>query len=73
MAGSPYNRLTGSATGDLGIGMSTGVSGLGDMLSKQVGEETDEEKLRKKLGLSATQQGGSLAVQSLFGNVNGRS
>lgn len=77
MAGSFNNRLTGSASGDLGIGMSTGVAGgLGNQLSQQVADETDEEKLRKRLGLSVTQQGGSLngsmAVQSLFGGFNGR-
>lgn len=76
MAGA-FNRLTGSASGDLGIGMSTGVAaGLGNQLSQQVGDETDEEKLRKRLGLSVTQQGGSLngsmAVQSLFGGFSGR-
>jgi hypothetical protein len=65
------NRLTGP-TADFGIGMSTGVGGLGDMLSQQVGEETDEEKLRRRLGLSVTQQSGSLAVQSLFGGAGGR-
>lgn len=62
------NRLTGSSTGDLGLG---GNGGLGDMLSNQVGEETDEEKLRRRLGLSVTQQPGSLAVQSLFGGRSG--
>jgi hypothetical protein len=50
--------------------------GLGNQLSKQVADETDEEKLRKRLGLSVTQQGGSLngslAVQSLFGGFSGR-
>jgi hypothetical protein len=71
MAG--FNRLTGSASGDLGIGMSTGVAGgLGDALGQQVGDMTEEEKLRKRLGLSVTQQSGSLAVQSLFGGMSGR-
>lgn len=75
----PWNKLTGSASGDLGmgIGMSTGVAGgLGNQLGQQVEDMTDEEKLRKRLGLSVTQQGGSLngslAVQSLFGGFNGR-
>jgi hypothetical protein len=40
--------------------------GLGDQLSQQVGEETDEEKRRKQLGLSITQ---SPAMQSLLGGV----
>jgi hypothetical protein len=40
--------------------------GLGDMLNQQVGEETDEEKRRKQLGLSVTQ---SPAMQSLLGGV----
>jgi hypothetical protein len=41
--------------------------GLGDQLSQQVGEETDEEKRRRQLGLSVTQQ--SPAMQSLLGGV----
>jgi hypothetical protein len=40
--------------------------GLGDMLNQQVGDETDEEKRRKQLGLSITQ---SPAMQSLLGGV----
>jgi hypothetical protein len=40
--------------------------GLGDQLSQQVGEETDEEKLRRKLGLSVMQSA-SPAMQSLLG------
>jgi hypothetical protein len=43
--------------------------GLGDQLSQQVGEETDEEKLRRKMGLSVTQSGASPAMQSLLGGV----
>lgn len=41
-------------TGVASAAPSTG--GLGDQLSQQVGEETDEEKLRRKLGLSVTQR-----------------
>jgi hypothetical protein len=41
--------------------------GLGDMLSNQVTDETDEEKLRRKMGLSVTQSGASPAMQSLLG------
>jgi hypothetical protein len=43
--------------------------GLGNQLSQQVGDEVDEEKLRKRLGLSVTQQGSSPAMQSLLGGV----
>lgn len=74
-----FNRLGGSASNDLGIGMMsagrsmTAGSGLGDALGKQVSDMTDEEKLRRRLGLSVTQSSGSLAVQSLFGGVGGRS
>jgi hypothetical protein len=39
--------------------------GLGDMLGQQVADETDEEKLRRRLGFSVT-QGASPAMQSLF-------
>jgi hypothetical protein len=44
--------------------------GLGDQLSQQVGEETEEEKRRRQLGLSVTQSGAaglSPASRSLFG------
>jgi hypothetical protein len=47
--------------------------GLGDQLNKQVADETDEEKLRRKLGFSVLQQGGagmmSPAGRSLFGGL----
>jgi hypothetical protein len=43
--------------------------GLGDQLSQQVGEETDEEKLRRRLGLSVTQSGASPAMSALLGGV----
>jgi hypothetical protein len=52
-------------TGVASAGVSAG--GLGDMLQNQVGEETDEEKRRKQLGLSVTQSGASPAMQSLLG------
>jgi hypothetical protein len=47
--------------------------GLGDMLGKQVGDETEEEKLRRRLGVSVLQQGGvmSPAGRSLFGGPVG--
>lgn len=38
--------------------------GLGNMLQDQTDDETEEEKRKKRLGLSATQ---SLAAQQLFG------
>jgi hypothetical protein len=43
--------------------------GLGDMLSQQVGEETEEERRKRMLGLSVTQSGASPAMQSLLGGV----
>jgi hypothetical protein len=52
---------TGVASAGPGI-----AGGLGDQLSQQVGEETDEEKRRKQLGLSIAQ---SPAMQSLLGGV----
>lgn len=48
--------LTGVAATDLG---------LGNSLGQQVKDETDEEKKKKKLGLSALQ---SPAAQMLLGN-----
>jgi hypothetical protein len=55
---------TGVASGSPG---NTG--GLGDLLNQQVGDETDEEKRRRQLGLSVTQQGGSPAMTALLGGV----
>jgi hypothetical protein len=53
----------------------SGSGGLGDQLNKQVADETDEEKLRRKLGFSVLQQGGagmmSPAGRSLFGGLVG--
>jgi hypothetical protein len=46
--------------------------GLGNQLSQQVVDETDEEKLRKRLGFSVTQSGAagmSPASRSLFGGL----
>jgi hypothetical protein len=43
--------------------------GLGDQLGQQVGDEVDEEKLRRRLGLSVTQGGASPAMQSLLGGA----
>jgi hypothetical protein len=43
--------------------------GLGDQLSQQVGDETDEEKLRRRLGFSVTQSGASPAMTALLGGV----
>jgi hypothetical protein len=48
--------------------------GLGDQLGQQVTEETDEEKLRKRLGFSVMQSGAtgmSPASRSLFGGLVG--
>jgi len=49
--------------------------GLGNQLSQQVGDETDVEKLRRKLGFSVLQQSGarmmSPAGRSLFGGPVG--
>ena len=67
--------LTGVAATDLTMGLGSRIpgalGGLGDELRRQVGDETEDEKLRKRLGLSITQSG-SLAVQSLFGGAGGR-
>lgn len=54
------NPLSGNAASDLG---------LGSMLSQQVKDETDEEKKRRQLGLSALQ---GPAAQMLLGNPFGR-
>jgi hypothetical protein len=47
--------------------------GLGNQLSQQVTDETEEEKLRKRLGLSVMQSGAagvlSPAGKSLFGGM----
>jgi hypothetical protein len=51
--------------------------GAGDLLRNQVTDETDEEKLRRKLGLSVTQSAGALsglagaspAGKALFGSM----
>ena len=63
--------LTGVASEDLslaGLGRNTmNMGGLGDMLRKQRDDETEEEKRKRRLGLSKLQQTGSLAVQSLCG------
>ena len=59
---SPFG-LSGVASTDLSMGM-------GDALRGQVDAETEEERRRRLLGLSA-QQGGSLAAQSLFGPPQG--
>jgi hypothetical protein len=54
------------------VGNSAG-GGLGNQLSQQVADETDEEKLRRKLGFSVLQQGNagmmSPAGRSLFGGL----
>jgi hypothetical protein len=42
--------------------------GLGDQLSQQVGEETEEEKRRRQLGLSVT-EGASPAMTALLGGA----
>jgi hypothetical protein len=75
MPRSPFG-LTGVASADLSLSNLLGglrgnmsLGGLGDALREQVGEETEEERRRKRLGLSATQQTGSLAVQNLFGGA----
>jgi hypothetical protein len=53
----------------------SGSGGLGNQLGQQVNDETDEEKLRRKLGFSVLQQGGagmmSPAGRSLFGGLVG--
>jgi hypothetical protein len=41
---------TGIASADLGLGS----GGLGDMLRPQLADETEEEKRRRRLGLSPT-------------------
>jgi hypothetical protein len=70
MATSNTYSAAGQALGFGRTGIAAASSGgLGDQLSQQVGEETDEEKLRRRLGLSLTQSGaaGSPAARSLFG------
>lgn len=54
---SMLGSFMGGAAGDLG---------LGSALSQQVKDETDEEKKRRQMGLSALQQGS--AAQMLLGN-----
>lgn len=53
------SNLTGVATMDLG---------LGNQLPQQVSDETEEEKRKKRLGLSALQ---SPAAQMLLGGMGG--
>jgi hypothetical protein len=61
--------------GNAGVALSPvgNTGGLGNQLSQQVADETDEEKLRRKLGFSVLQQGGagmmSPAGRSLFGGL----
>ena len=62
-ARSPFG-LSGVASTDLTMGM-------GDALGAQVAGESEEERRRRLLGLSASQQTGSLAAQSLFGPPQG--
>jgi hypothetical protein len=59
------------ATGVASPSAGSNTGGLGNQLSQQVADETDEERLRKRLGLSVLQQGGvmSPAGQSLFGGL----
>ena len=60
------------ATGVASTPLGNAGAGLGDMLNKQVADETDEEKLRKRLGFSVTQSGAagmSPASRSLFGGL----
>jgi hypothetical protein len=59
------------ATGIASPAVGNAGAGLGDMLGKQVADETDEEKLRRRLGVSALQQGGVLspAGRSLFAGL----
>jgi hypothetical protein len=69
---SAAGQALGFGSTNLGIGMSVPGAGLGDQLRNQVSEETDEEKLRRKLGLSVTQSGApgiSPAGKSLFGGM----
>jgi hypothetical protein len=52
----------------------SGSGGLGNQLSQQVGDETEEERLRKRLGFSVTQSGAagmSPASRALFGGLVG--
>lgn len=56
---SPQNSALASASGDLGFGST---------LSQQVADETDEEKRKKKLGMSPLQ---SQAAQMLLGSGYG--
>jgi hypothetical protein len=61
------------ATGVASVGVGNS-GGLGDQLNKQVADETDEEKLRRKLGFSVMQSGAagmSPAARSLFGGLVG--
>ena len=67
-ARSPFG-LSGVATTDLTMGL--GDASSGNALRDQVGAETEEERRRRLLGLSVTQQTGSLAAQSLFGPPQG--
>jgi hypothetical protein len=58
-------------TGVASVGVGN-TGGLGNQLSQQVTDETDEEKLRRKLGFSVLQQGAagmSPASRSLFGGL----
>jgi hypothetical protein len=58
---------------------SAGGTGLGDLLQRQVGDDTEEERLRKKLGMLPTQvgdllgkiTGSSPAVKALFSGWGG--
>jgi hypothetical protein len=58
-------------TGVASVGVGN-TGGLGDQLGQQVADETDEEKLRKRLGFSVTQSGAagmSPASRALFGGM----
>jgi hypothetical protein len=60
-------------TGVASAPVGNAAGGLGDMLGKQVADETDEEKLRRKLGFSVLQQSSAGAMspagRSLFGGL----
>jgi hypothetical protein len=64
--------------GRAGVAASDYGSNGGDVLQRQVKDETEEEKLRRRLGLLPTQSGsalnlanGSPAMKALFGGLGG--
>jgi len=54
---------------DIGLAPAAGVLGMGDMVSRQTQQETEEEKRRKRLGISGSQN--SPLMQSVAGVFGG--